>query len=411
MAENINSSAETVIIGGGAVGCAVAYKLASSGKKNILLLEKEATPASVTTAQAAGLVGQVRSSIDRTLLAMWSVKTFSELEANRETEPSWKQVGSLRVALTAERVQEFKRLKEVADVAGLEVDFLEPSVAKEKWPLMDFSKAKSILWCSSDGYLQPNDLTMAYVNLARKMGVRFETNTKVIGLNSKHGRISEVLTNQGSILTDTVINAAGAHAYHVAGMAGLDLPIIPVRHEFCITVPCDDMNPNLPVLRIPDLGIYIRAEVNSILIGGWESTALSLDPRQRSAQDPMPAIEEDWDVLAGFAKKMSSMLPCLKSLGIRHVFKGWPTFVPDGKFIIGESRNCPGFIMAGGCNAHGVSGSAGIGRHVVESMLDEDPSDYVKSLSPDRFLDQEWDWHGAQQQAKNVYQTYYSIAH
>ncbi|HIG29411.1 MAG TPA: FAD-binding oxidoreductase [Verrucomicrobiales bacterium] len=194
-------------------------------------------------------------------------------------------------------------------------------------------------------------------------------------------------------------------------MAGLDLPIIPVRHEFCITVPCDDMNPNLPVLRIPDLGIYIRAEVNSILIGGWESTALSLDPRQRSAQDPMPAIEEDWDVLAGFAKKMSSMLPCLKSLGIRHVFKGWPTFVPDGKFIIGESRNCPGFIMAGGCNAHGVSGSAGIGRHVVESMLDEDPSDYVKSLSPDRFLDQEWDWQGAQQQAKNVYQTYYSIDH
>src|SRR5215207_10792883 len=117
--------AEIIVIGGGAVGCAVAYSLAKAGKTDVLLLEKEPTVAAVTTPQAAGLVGQVRNSVERTKLAMWSVKTFSKLERDKQAKPGWRQVGSLRIALCDERVDEFHRMKQVAEMSGLEVDFID----------------------------------------------------------------------------------------------------------------------------------------------------------------------------------------------------------------------------------------------------------------------------------------------
>ena len=116
-------------------------------------------------------------------------------------------------------------------------------------------------------------------------------------------------------------------------------------------------------------------------------------------------------MLAQFAAELEPEFPQVAQLGIRSVFKGWPTFTPDGRFIIGESNQVSGFFMAGGCNAHGVSGSAGIGRHLVESMLDPEPSEYVRSLSPNRFAEQTWDWHTARAQAQHYYETYYCLGH
>ena len=116
-------------------------------------------------------------------------------------------------------------------------------------------------------------------------------------------------------------------------------------------------------------------------------------------------------MLGHFAELLAPEIPQVDELGIRSVFRGWPTFTPDGRFIIGPSAKVPGFVMAGGCNAHGVSGSAGIGRHVVESILEADPSPYVRSLSPDRFDRERWDWPTARRQAQHVYETYYELGH
>ncbi len=124
-----------------------------------------------------------------------------------------------------------------------------------------------------------------------------------------------------------------------------------------------------------------------------------------------PAIEPDWPVLANFAEAFAPLYPPVREAGIRHVFRGWPTFTPDGRFIVGASRRVRGFVMAGGCNAHGVSGSAGIGRHVVEALLEPRPSAYVQSLGPDRFVEGSWDWAEARQKAQAVYETYYQIGH
>lgn len=408
---NPSQQAEIVVIGGGAVGCAVAYSLAKAGKKDILLVEKEPTVAAVTTPQAAGLVGQVRNSVERTKLAMWSVKTFAQLEQGSDAKPGWRQVGSLRIALCDERVEEFKRMKGVADEAGLETEFLDQSAAQQKWPMMNFSRAKAILWCPTDGYLQPSDLSMSYIAHARRMGVRVQTRTAVRSIVVERDCVKAVETDQGTIQCETVVNAAGAHAYHIAKSVGLELPIVPVRHEYFVTVQAEGLHPNLPVLRIPDSTLYLRAEVNSLLCGGWEPNGLSTDPREFVLEDCPPPIETDWNVMAQFAQQLLPEWPQVEELGIRAVFKGWPTFTPDGRFIIGPSSQVKGFVMAGGCNAHGVSGSAGIGRHVVESMLDPDPSPYVKSLSPDRFAGQRWDWPTARRQAQHYYETYYHLGH
>jgi len=407
----VTDHAEIVIIGGGAVGCGVAYSLAQAGKTDVVLVEKEPAVASATTSQAAGLVGQVRNSVERTKLAMWSVETFSRLQQDEQANPGWRQVGSLRIALCDERVEEFQHMKCVADKAGLEVDFIDNRTAQEKWPGMNFDRVKAVLWCPSDGYLQPSDLTMAYVAQARRLGARFQTGTAVQSVLVKDGRVAGVETDKGTLHCETVINAAGAHAFQIAKSVGLELPIVPVRHEFFVTVDAEGLEPGLPVIRIPDSTLYLRAETSALLCGGWEPTGLSNDPRDISLTGEMPNIDEDWDVLGEFAEELSPHFPQVTQLGIRSVFKGWPTFTPDGRFIIGESCRVKGFVMAGGCNAHGVSGSAGIGRHVVESMLEKELSPYVRSLSPDRFTETAWDWDTSRRQAQHYYETYYALGH
>jgi glycine/D-amino acid oxidase-like deaminating enzyme len=342
---------------------------------------------------------------------MWSVNTFTTLEQDEHSRPGWRQVGSLRIALNEARVEEFKRMKQVADLAGLEVTFLDSRSAQTKWPLMDFSQIQAALWCPTDGYLQPSDLTMAYAAHARRMGVTFQTGTAVQEIKVRRSKVTGIETDHGPIACNLVINAAGAHAYHIARSAGIELPIIPVRHEYFVTVPSEGMHPALPVIRIPDASLYLRAETGALLCGGWEPDSLHTDPRQYTLPESTPGIETDWDVLSMFAGQLSPFFPRVDELGVRSVFKGWPTFTPDGRFIIGESCRLGGFVMAGGCNAHGVSGSAGIGRHVVESLSENTRSDYVASLSPDRFTETRWDWETACQQAQHDYQTYYALDH
>jgi glycine/D-amino acid oxidase-like deaminating enzyme len=399
--------AEFVIIGGGAVGCGVAYSLAKAGKTDILLVERAADVGQVTTAQGAGLCGQVRATPERTRLAMHSVATFRELQRDPEVRPDWHEVGSLRVALSEERADEFRRLREVADQAGLETVLLGPQDAARRWPLLDFRAATAVLWCPSDGYMTPYAVAKAYEHQCRKMGVRFATDTAVGAIDCGDGRVEAVRTNRGTARCRTVVNAAGAHAYHVARLVGLTLPIIPVRHEYYVTVALAGFHSGLPCFRIPELALYGRARDGGLLLGGWESEAMHRDPRDYSLAGDPPPVEADWAVLDSFEERFAALCPQARGAEKARVGKGWPTFTPDGRFILGESRRVKGFVMAGGCNAHGISGSAGIGRLVVEALLDPDPSEYVKSLSPDRFTETTWDWDEASRRAARVYETYY----
>jgi glycine/D-amino acid oxidase-like deaminating enzyme len=204
-----------------------------------------------------------------------------------------------------------------------------------------------------------------------------------------------------------LINAAGPWAASVAALAGLEIPAVPVRHEYFVTRPVTGWHGGLPVLRIPDIRIYVRAEGPGILCGGWEADGLSLDPRQVAVGQPL-AVRPDWDVLSGFARDFAAFVPAVAEAGVREVFRGFPAFSPDGRFIVGPVPGIRGLVMAAACNAHGVSGSAGLAEHVLES-LQPDPSPYVRSLSPARFMPRAWDWESAREQAERRYEDYYSL--
>lgn len=404
--EQARDSAIT-IVGGGAIGCAVAYALARAGYGDIQLLERSQL-CSETSSRAAGLVGQVRTSLERTKLAMTSVAMFQGLERVTGVTPDWVECGSLRLALTPARVAEFEEMAGVAAKAGLEVDWLSPSEVAEKIPVGHPEAILGALWCPTDGYLQPNSLVMSYVAGARNLGVRFVTNCEVLGFGVSSGAIRSVRTDRGDYATEMVVNAAGPWASWVAGMVGLQLPITPVRHEYFITGSATGFGDDVPVLRVPDERIYVRGELDGLLCGGWEAGALSVAASgvdRNSRMDP----EADWEVMGGFATSLTSLFPGVSEAGVRGSVGGFPGFTPDGRFVIGRVPGIQGFVMAAGCNAHGVSGSAGIADLVVQS-LDEDPSPYVKSLSPVRFMEGDLDSREMQLAAQRVYENYYELA-
>ena len=403
------SDSEIIIIGGGAVGCGVAYALAKAGKTDVLLLESAADLGQATTSQGAGLCGQPRDSVERIQLAMHSVATFRELQKDPDVKPDWHEVGSLRIAFSERRAEEFRRLKHASDSAGLETSLIDAKEARRLWPLMNFTSTTAILWCPSDGYMTPGCVVKAYEHQCRKLGVRFATSTRVEAIVLRNGRVSGVKTNRGAAACRFVINAAGAHAYHVARLAGLELPIVPVRHEYFVTVPMAGLTPELPCFRVPELTLYGRVRDQGLLLGGWEPNSLHTDPRAYTVAGAPPEIAPDWKVLNRFEDSFAKLFPTAKGAEKQRVGKGWPTFTPDGRFIIGESCRVPGFVMAGGCNAHGISGSGGIGKLLVESLLDPKPSAYLKSLSPDRFTETSWNWDAARAQAARVYETYYGV--
>jgi glycine/D-amino acid oxidase-like deaminating enzyme len=403
------ASAEIVIIGGGAVGLGVAYSLAKAGKTDIMLVERAADVGQVTTLQGAGLCGQVRSTIERTQLAMHSVATFREFQKDPDVRPNWNEVGSLRVALSDSRAEEFRGLEAVSKAAGLEAGLISIAEAKRRWPPMDFSNVKAVLWCPSDGAMIPYAVAKSYEHQCRKMGVRFATSTAVEGIVCQGGHVQAVQTSRGRVDCRYVINAAGAHAYHVAQLVGLELPIVPVRHEYYVTVGLDGLHPSLPCFRVPELTLYGRVADGGLLLGGWENVSLDADPRQYGLDEPAPELRPDWAVLNNFEERFAKLFPQARSAAKSRVGIGWPTFTPDGHFIIGESSRVKGFVMAGGCNAHGISGSAGIGRLLVQSLLDPDAPAYVRGLSPDRFSETSWTWLDARRQARKVYETYYGV--
>ena len=221
----------------------------------------------------------------------------------------------------------------------------------DRAPMLDVRGVIAALWCPTDGYLQPNSLTTAYAQSARSQGATIATETRVVDVLVRDRAVVGLTTTAGTIRTDLVVNAAGPWAWQVAQLVGLDLPIVPVRHEYFISEPVEGWHADLPVLRLPDSRLYVRAELSSVLCGGWEAEALSLDPRpgrdREGTVDVAPSA--DWDVLASFADALEPFVPGLTAVGVRQTFRGWPAFTPDGRFVVGPVPALRGFVMAAGC--------------------------------------------------------------
>jgi glycine/D-amino acid oxidase-like deaminating enzyme len=398
--------AEIAIVGGGALGCAVAYFLARAGRRDVILLEK-GDLGGATTSQAAGLVGQVRASTARVEVARFSVRTFTALAAETGADPDYRAVGSLRLALTAEREAEFRRLVAVGQRAGLDVDFVSPAEAARRFPLLDARRIRAAILCPTDGYIQPHGLVSAYVAGARAGGVRFHTGTPVLGLAVRRGAVAGVLTSRGEVRAATVVVAAGPWAAGLAATAGVELPLVPVRHQYFVTEPLEGMAPDLPVLRIPDLSLYARGEVRSLLLGGFEADPESVDPRGLAADGP--PLGADWARLGRFGEDALGVMPTVGDAPVRATFQGRPAFTPDGQFCLGEVPSVHGLYMAAGCCAHGVSGSAALGAVAAAAVLGEAPPIDLPGARARRF-GAAVDWAAARKGAEQVYAGYYALS-
>jgi sarcosine dehydrogenase len=399
--------AAVTVIGAGAVGAAVAYFLAREGWTDVQVLES-GDPSSATTSQAAGFVGQARPTVERARLTMASAELFASFERQTGYTMDWRQVGAVRLALSPSAELELQQIADTAAITGLPVSFLTPRELQEVYPVLeDISTVRSALWSPTDGYLQPNSLVNAYLQAARDLGVTVSPHSPVTGIEVTDGSVTGVTTPHGHHRTELVVNAAGPWAGAVAQLVGIELPIIPVLHEYFVTETAPGWSSDLPCLRVPELQVYARGEVGRVLCGGFEHEGTSLDPTSvqlGSRLVPQP----NWEVLGQFSANLERFVPGISDLGVSSVFRGWPGFSPDGRFIVGPVGELRGFVMAAACNAHGVSGSAGLAMALVES-LGKDPSPYVQSLSPDRFIPRTWDWEEARRTAQAVYENYYPM--
>ena len=399
--------AEITIVGGGAIGAAAAYFLARDGRRDVQLLERRGL-CEATSSQAAGFVGQARPTAERARLTMAAAEIYRTFERDTGYTMDYKECGAVRLALSETSVRELQQIADTAAVTGLPVEFLSPARLREIYPVLERTgSVKAALWSPTDGYLQPNSLVSAYVQAARDLGVTIATQSAVTGIEVANGTVRSVATEGGSYRTEQVIIAAGPWSSALARLAGLELPIVPVLHEYFVTEPVPGWHGDLPCLRIPEVQVYARGESGRVLCGGFENHGTSIDPREVGVASRL-AARPNWDVLGGFAGSLGEFAPALAGAGVAATFQGWPAFSPDGRFIVGPVSSVRGLALAAGCNAHGVSGSAGLAMHLVESLTG-DPSPYVRSLSPDRFVPRNWSFEDAQREAQAVYETYYPM--
>lgn len=399
--------AEITIVGGGAVGAAIAYFLAREGRRDVQLLEARGL-CEATSSQAAGLVGQARPTADRARLTMAAADVYRRFERDTGYTMDYRESGALRIALSDTSVRELEQIAETARFTGLPVEFLSVKRLREIHPALERIEAvRAALWSPTCGYLQPNSLVSAYISAARDLGVTVATHAAVTGIGIRAGSVESFSAAAETFRTDQLIIAAGPWSAAVARLAGLDLPVVPVLHEYFVTDPVPGWHADLPCLRIPEVQVYARGEGDRVLCGGFENCGTSIDPREVSTGSPLPA-RPDWEVLGGFADSLSAFAPAVAGAGVATTFQGWPGFSPDGRFIVGPVSAVRGLVLAAACNAHGVSGSAGLAMHLLES-LGPDPSPYVRSLSPDRFVPRNWSWDDARRDAQHVYETYYPM--
>src|SRR5262245_17400151 len=366
--------AEITILGGGAVGAGVAYFLARGGRKDIQLLEGRGL-CEATSSQAAGFVGQARPTVERARLTMAAADVYRSFERETGYPMDYRECGAVRLALSDASVAELKQIADTAEITGLPVEFLTDAQLPEVYPVLSRTESvRAALWSPTCGYLQPNSLVTAYISAARDLGVTVATHAAVTDIGVRAGVIESVTTGTGTFRTQMVIIASGPWSAALARMAGLELPIVPVVHEYFVTEPLPGWHADLPCLRIPEVQVYARGESDRVLCGGFEHKGTSIDPREVTLASRL-AARPDWDVLGGFAASLSEFAPEVALTGIATTFQGWPAFSPDGRFIVGPVSGVRGLVFAAACNAHGVSGSAGLAMHLLESLTSDPRSE------------------------------------
>ena len=322
--------AEIVVVGGGAVGVSVAYHLAKMGKRDVLLLEKAQLTHGCTW-HAAGLVGQLRGTQGLTRMMQYSAELYGRLEAETGQATDWKPVGSLRVASSAQRWQEIRRTATSARSFGFELHLLGPKEAQELFPLMALEGVVGAAYIPSDGYVDPFSLTQSLAKGARDGGVAIREGVRVTGFDVEGRRVRAVLTDQGAVPCETVVNCAGLWARQVGAMAGVAAPAAAVEHQYLVTDKSKNLSTDLPTFRDPDKNFYLKPEVGGLAIGGWEDDTIPY------CEDGLPfdfgreLLASNFDRFEQIMLPAAERLPVLNELGVKTLINGPIPVSPDGE--------------------------------------------------------------------------------
>ncbi len=372
MAKALPGEARVVIIGGGIVGCSLAYHLTKLGWRDVVLLERKQLTCG-TTWHAAGLVGQLRATLNLTRLAQYTTGLYATLEEETGQATGFKQNGSISVATNADRLEELKRGASMAKTFGLEVEVLTPSDIKGLWPLLHVDDVVGGVLLPKDGQTNPIDTTTALAKGARSGGAQIFEGVKVTAIHRHDGRVTGVATDQGEIKAEFVVNCAGMWGHEVGRMAGVNVPLHACEHYYIMTEEIPELPSNLPVLRDPDGCAYFKEDAGKILLGAFEPDAIPWGMAGIPEDFSFDELPGDFDHFSPVLEGAMERVPVLKEVGIRKFFCGPESFTPDVAYMLGEAPELKNFFVAAGFNSIGIQSAGGAGKVLSEWIVEGHP--------------------------------------
>jgi len=370
--QSIASHARVVIIGGGIVGCSVAYHLTRRGLSDVLLLERRQLTCG-TTWHAAGLVGQLRATHNLTRLAQYTTQLYEGLERETGQATGFRQVGSVAVAASEARLEELKRGASMARCFGLEVRILTPGEARERWPLLAIDDVVGAVYLPKDGRTNPVDTTQALARGARMRGARIVEGVKVTGILRARGRVTGVTTEAGEVRADVVVNCAGMWARELGALADVSVPLHAAEHFYIVTQPIPGLPSDLPILRDADACSYFKEDAGKLLVGWFEPQAKPWGvegiPESCAFEQLPPDLAHIEPLFAGAMRRV----PALEATGVQVFFNGPESFTPDDRYLLGEAPELRGLYVAAGFNSIGIQSAGGAGKVLADWILDGHP--------------------------------------
>ncbi len=387
----MKTKAKVVIIGGGVVGVSALYHLAKKGWSDVVLVErKELTSGS--TWHAAGLLPLFNMSYSVGQLHKYAVDLYKTLEEETGKNVGFSVVSNIRLASTKDRMDEYHQYAGVAQTIGVDVKFLTPDQVKEIWPLCNTSDLVGAIQHPEDGYIQPADLTQALATGARNRGAEIYRNTNVVGIKqTSSGWIVE--TDKGSIECEHVMSCSGNFARQTGKMVGLEIPVIPVEHQYIVTEPHPEIQkrkkeglPEMGVLRDSDSRWYMREEAGGLILGPYEDGAPCCYVDGPSKDSEYELFQEDLDRLAPHIEGAIHRVPAFGEVGVKKVYNGAICYTPDGNPIVGPAWGLKNFWINEG-HSFGITAAGGAGWQLAEWMVDGEPTIDMLGVEPRRYGD------------------------